>query len=74
MMCHLIMGSDEFGKRKSKRYAVLDLGDRVSVDILLNESPSGLVLELQRDNPLHPRIVVLKRLTSGTDTSDVHHT
>jgi hypothetical protein len=39
------------GKGKSRRYVVLDLGDRVSADILLNESPSGLVLELQRDNP-----------------------
>jgi hypothetical protein len=38
------------GKKKSKRYVVLDLGDRISTDTLNDKDLSGLVLEIQRDN------------------------
>ena len=62
---------------KSKRYVVLDLGDRISADMLLNEKETELFLELVRDNSLHPysrysvpRIIPLQKF--GRDTEYRH--
>lgn len=41
-------------KRNKTQYVVLDLGERISVDELLQENQSTLALEIHRENQMNP--------------------